>query len=109
MNRLVFPVVTILASAAASLGVMATTASSDPVVTNQPICGQRDEIVKSLSEQFKERPQAVGVVDKNAVMEIFVSDAGSWTIIATGTDGNSCLVSSGEGWQSNNMIVGVDA
>ena len=107
MKRLAFPVI-ILAAAAASLSVMASSAFSDPV-TNQPICGEREAIVKSLAEQFKERPQAVGVVDKNAVMEIFVSETGSWTIIATGTDGNSCLVSSGEGWQSNTMVIGVDA
>lgn len=73
------------------------------------LCGNRDEIVKSLTEQFKESPQAVGVVDKNAVLEIFVSASGTWTIIATGTDGNSCLVSSGEGWDSKTMVAGYDA
>lgn len=74
-----------------------------------PLCGNRDEIVRSLTEQFKEAPQAVGVVDRNAVLEIFVSAAGTWTIIATGTDGNSCLVSSGEGWDSKTMVAGYDA
>lgn len=73
------------------------------------LCGNRDEIVRSLTEQFKEVPQAVGVVDRNAVLEIFVSAAGTWTIIATGTDGNSCLVSSGEGWDSKTMVAGYDA
>lgn len=73
------------------------------------LCGNRDEIVRSLTEQFKESAQAVGVVDKNAVLEIFVSPAGTWTIIATGTDGNSCLVSSGEGWDSKTMVAGYDA
>jgi len=73
------------------------------------LCGNRDEIVRSLSEQFKEAPQAVGVVDKNAVLEIFVSPVGTWTIIATGTDGNSCLVSSGEGWDSKTIVAGYDA
>ena len=76
---------------------------------NGTLCGNRDEIVRSLTEQFKEVPQAVGVVDSNAVLEIFVSAAGTWTIIATGTDGNSCLVSSGEGWDSRTMVAGYDA
>jgi len=79
------------------------------VQQNGALCGNRAEIVRSLSEQFKEAPQAVGVVDKNAVLEIFVSPAGTWTIIATGTDGNSCLVSSGEGWDSTTLVAGVDA
>lgn len=73
------------------------------------LCGDREEIVRSLTEQFKESPQAVGVVDENAVLEIFVSAAGTWTIIATGTDGSSCLVSSGEGWDSKTMVAGYDA
>ena len=76
---------------------------------NGALCGNRDEIVQSLAQQFKEAPQAVGVVDRNAVLEIFVSPAGTWTIIATGTDGNSCLVSSGEGWDSKTLVAGVDA
>jgi hypothetical protein len=72
-------------------------------------CGARNDIVKALSDQFKEAPQAVGVVDKSAVLEVFVSDAGTWTIIATGTDGNSCILSAGEGWQSTAFVAGRDA
>lgn len=76
---------------------------------NGALCGDRDEIVRSLEQQFKESAQAVGVVDQNAVLEIFVSPTGTWTIIATGTDGNACLVSSGEGWDSKTLVAGVDA
>ena len=72
------------------------------------LCGKRDEIVRSLGDQFHEKQQAVGVVDRSAILEIFVSAAGTWTIIATGTDGNSCLVSSGEGWDSRTMMAGAD-
>lgn len=72
-------------------------------------CGARTEIVQKLSDQFKEAPQAVGQVDKSAVLEVFVSDAGTWTIIATGTDGNSCILSAGEGWQSKDFVAGRSA
>ncbi len=64
-----------------------------------PACGARDEIVKQLAEEFKENPQAVGVVNKNAVIEVFVSENGTWTIIASGTDGNSCVLSTGDSWE----------
>ncbi|WP_250157529.1 hypothetical protein [Tianweitania aestuarii] len=67
-------------------------------------CGARNEIVQKLSAQFKEAPQSVGVVDQSAVLEVFVSDAGTWTILATGTDGNSCILSAGDGWQSRGNI-----
>ena len=72
-------------------------------------CGARDEIVKKLSEEFKEAPQSVGVVNKDAVVEVFVSENGTWTIIASGTDGQSCVVSSGESWESSSMAAGEDA
>jgi len=71
-------------------------------LTEMNTCGARNEIVQKLSTQFQEAPQSVGVVDKSAVLEVFVSDAGTWTILATGTDGNSCILSAGEGWQSRN-------
>lgn len=79
-----------------------------PAAAPGALCGKRDEIVRSLGDQFHEKQQAVGVVDRSAILEIFVSAAGTWTIIATGTDGNSCLVSSGEGWDSTTMMAGAD-
>lgn len=73
------------------------------------LCGSRMDIVSKLSEHYKEVPAAVGMVDKNAVLEVFVSNNGTWTILATGTDGNSCVLSSGEGWESTTFVVGKDA
>ena len=64
-------------------------------------CAERGEIVKKLSDEYKENPQAVGVINPDAVVEIFVSENGTWTIIATGTDGKSCVLSAGDGWEGN--------
>ncbi|MCV3238922.1 hypothetical protein [Mesorhizobium sp. ZC-5] len=72
-------------------------------------CGSRDEIVKKLSEEFKETPQSVGVVNQDAVVEVFVSENGTWTIIASDTDGKSCVLSSGEGWETNVLAALPDA
>jgi hypothetical protein len=71
-------------------------------------CGQRADIVSKLGQLFHESSMATGVVNQNAVIEIFVSDRGTWTILATGTDGQSCVVSSGENWESNTMVIGQD-
>lgn len=73
------------------------------------MCGARGQIVDKLAKDFKEAPMAVGMVDKSAVLEIFVSATGTWTILATRTDGTSCIVSAGEGWDSKTMVVGADA
>lgn len=73
------------------------------------MCGERDTVVEELSKVFQEAPMAVGQVDSEAVVEIFASDSGTWTILATGTDGISCIVSAGEGFESTTMVHGVDA
>jgi hypothetical protein len=73
------------------------------------MCGARNDVLNELAQQFREKPMAVGQIDNNAVLEILVSDTGSWTILATGTDGQSCIVSTGEGFQSTMLVRGVDA
>lgn len=73
------------------------------------LCGERDRLIDELHQVYDETPMAVGQVDSNAVVEIFASSGGTWTIIATGTDGVSCVVSAGEGYESIERIPGVDA
>jgi hypothetical protein len=73
------------------------------------MCGERNRLVGELEQQFNENATAVGQVNDDAVVEVFVSETGTWTIIATGTDGVSCILSAGEGWESTTMIRGVDA
>lgn len=109
MTRLAAAFAAFACAAAASLPVSAADLTQASTGTSQNLCGARNEIVTKLSSHYRELPTAVGMVDKNAVLEIFVSDNGTWTIIATGTDGNSCVLSSGEGWQSTTMVAGKDA
>lgn len=73
------------------------------------MCSERANIVTELEQHFNESATAVGMVDNSAVVEVFVSDSGSWTILATGTDGKSCIISAGEGWESTQMVRGADA
>ena len=78
-------------------------------VRAQEFCAERAEMVKSLADQFKESPAALGQIDGSAVIEVFVSESGSWTILATRTDGKSCVVSAGEGWEINVAALGPGA
>lgn len=69
-----------------------------------PACGSHDVVVQSLADKFREKPQSVGVINDDTVLEVFVSDAGTWTILVTDTDGQSCIMSAGEGWDSNTVV-----
>ncbi|MGI6856444.1 hypothetical protein [Mesorhizobium sp. 1B3] len=86
-----------VSAAALALSVHSTAAQG-------PSCGPYKAVVKSLAEQYREKPQSVGVIDNNTVLEVFVSDAGTWTIVVTDTAGRSCVLSAGEGWDNNTVI-----
>lgn len=69
-------------------------------------CAPRAHIVERLNSLYHEKQEAVGVVNGQAVIEVFVSPEGTWTIIATAPDGNSCMLSSGTAWQSDDSARG---
>lgn len=71
-------------------------------------CAPRDEIVGKLKADFKENQEAVGQVNDQAVIELYVSGRGTWTLIASGTDGTSCIVSAGKDWEGQNFVKGFD-
>lgn len=83
-------------AATASIGMYA--AAILPAQAQSLGCGARADIVGFLSERFGERPIGVGLIGDHTAFELHVSDSGSWTILATGTDGSTCMVAAGEGW-----------
>jgi hypothetical protein len=64
-----------------------------------PQCSSHDKIVDVLGSKFKETRRVMGVVNSKAVMEIFMSPQGTWTMVITDTSGTSCITASGEEWQ----------
>lgn len=83
-----------LVSAIAGMSYIATPGS----VAAEQTCGERDEFVQKLSQSYGERPSSVGLESKGRILEIFRSDKGSWTILATQASGISCIVAVGESW-----------
>ncbi len=85
---------------------IADASASRSDVTN---CGPRETIVAQLGELFQEAQSGMGIVDTSAVVEVFVSEAGTFTILASGTDGTSCILASGEGWDGAKQVAGAGA
>jgi len=63
----------------------------------QLACGDRADIVRQLADKHGESQRGIGLVGPQAVMELFVSPAGTWTLLATGPQ-RSCLVGVGGNW-----------
>ncbi len=71
------------------------------VATAQVYCGQRDKVVELLAEKYKETPIATGVSSNGSLIEVLSThDGDTWTLIVTSSDGNSCLIASGQGWRA---------
>jgi len=97
------------ASLAAVLAVAALSSTAAIPASDDLRCGERALIVSKLGQIYREIPAAVGVVNKDAVIEVFVSNNGTWTILATSAKGESCVLSSGEAWESTTFVKGEDA
>jgi len=85
------------AIAAAALAVVFVLPAT--VAPAQTQCGPHRRIVDVLAGKYGEAPKAIGTVSGNHFMEVYVSQAGSWTILVTSADGNSCILASGMDWE----------
>ena len=62
-------------------------------------CGSHDAVAKNPTTKFKEARRVMGVVNARAVMEIFMSPQGTWTVVVTDTNGTACIIAAGQDWQ----------
>lgn len=63
-------------------------------------CAPRDQVIERLAARYGETRQSMGLGHNNAVMEVYANtEAGSWTITVTMTNGVTCLVASGQAFE----------
>ena len=62
-------------------------------------CATHNQMAGLLSKKYSEAPVAMGTVNQDRFMQLFVSAKGSWTILVTKTDGEACIVAAGENWE----------
>jgi hypothetical protein len=66
-------------------------------------CAPREQVVAGLATGFDEVRRGAGLTaapdGRAQVIEIFTSASGSWTIVVTRPDGQTCLVASGQAWE----------
>jgi len=89
-----------LMRSAASLAAGLLIAAAATPAWAQPACANRDQVLDRFQAKFAEKPAALGVVSEDSVLEVLISEKGTWTIIITGSDGASCPVASGIAWEN---------
>ena len=93
-----------------SAALLATTLLISPLPANAqtlqpPPCGERDQIVKRLLDKYGEAPVAGGLgqsaLGPNGLVELYVSEeTGTWTILVTLPNRQSCLLAVGLVWEN---------
>lgn len=85
------------------IAIVAACLAASPLAAQQPggpPCAPRDVIAANLAEDYGEHPAGRGVNEQGLLMELFVSPAGTWTMVVSGPRGVGCIVSVGEGWST---------
>lgn len=73
----------------------------------QQACAVRNEAVVQLERQFDEQVAGRGLAaNGQRMLELFVSETGSWTLLVSDPNGRSCVVASGEAWQGQVLALG---
>ena len=75
--------------------------STTDVLAQGRNCAPRDAVVERLAENYGETRRSIGLGANNAVVEVFASEeTGSWTITVTMASGVTCLVASGQSYET---------
>jgi len=67
----------------------------------QQLCGERQEVVQKIYDVFGEIVVYRSLEEDGAMIEITLNEkTGTWSVISTHTDGQSCTVDHGEAWRT---------
>lgn len=75
------------------------TASIFPSPAHSQICNTHEKITAGLKQNFGEDVQAIGITSVGALIEIYTSPHGTWTVVLTIPNGPSCLIADGVDFQ----------
>ncbi|MGV1761281.1 hypothetical protein [Rhizobium sp. P44RR-XXIV] len=72
-------------------------------------CAKRVDMIAFLGDNLSEKLSAVGKLDPNTIVEIYVAESGSWTMMVSDASGRSCIILNGERWESIPVLPGPKA
>ena len=70
------------------------------------LCGEREQIVGELKKTWQEDRTAIGLSNSGGVLEVFSSEQGTWTLLLTTPEGQTCMIGAGEHWETQVALLG---
>jgi hypothetical protein len=72
-----------------------------PAAAAERACPQHQAVIDELRVKYDEAPVAMGLASNGGVIEVFATGEGStWTILITMPDGSTCMVATGQAWET---------
>ena len=78
-----------------------------PSVHAQGNCAPREAVIERLESKYAERLKGGGLQNAETLLEVWASEkTGSFTVLLTHANGVSCIVSSGDNWNTVIATIG---
>ncbi len=65
----------------------------------ETFCAKHDALATILDSKFGEQQTGAGLAGNAAMVELYVSKKGTFTLVSTNTEGVSCIVGAGDNWE----------
>lgn len=88
----------LFAAIAASVVLSATSFITEDADARSARCGSHKDVVAFLGKKYKETRIGMGLINAGQMMELFMSERGSWTMLITRPDGVTCFGPVGKNW-----------
>ena len=93
--------------ALAVLGIVGLTLSATGPASAQRVCASHEAAKTQLEQQFNEKVVGRGLANRGkAMIELFISEKGSWTVVVSEPNGRSCVLAAGDNWQQVPLLIG---
>ena len=66
-------------------------------------------MVKALNAKYQESQRALGLINDKAMMEVYISAKGTWTMVVTNDQDMSCVLAAGEAWDEKPVKLGTSS
>lgn len=73
-------------------------------VAAQTVCAARTDMLE-ITKKHKEQLVGSGIAGRS-VVEVYVSETGSFTVVRSSPEGLSCLIAAGQDWQIEALKMG---